>query len=116
MGISLTDSEARALRDAIRTDYAAREEAAADGDAEQAHRLRILDDADGVLRTVYMYEDEIAEALFTVTAPTYYRVVLDVPVYPGEDAPETWSWVNMIDCTDDVHVVESRKIDTPEEV
>jgi hypothetical protein len=115
MGISLTESEARALRDAIRTDYAAREEAAENGDAEQAHRLRVLDDADDVLSTVYMYEDEIAAAARR-NAPTYYRVVLDVPVYPGEDAPDTWSWVNIIDCTDDVYVIDSRKIDTPEEV
>jgi len=108
MGISLTESEARALRDAIRTDYAAREEAAGNGDLDQAHRLRILDDADDVLRTVYMYEEEIEEYARR-NAPTYYRVTIDVPVERDQSAPEYWDWLTMLDTTHDVFVVDSHR-------
>ena len=75
MGVSFTPEEARALRDALRTDYAMREkiiiEAEADyksgrmteADAEevieeQTAVLAILDDADGVLRSIYRYNVE----------------------------------------------------------
>lgn len=69
MGISLTANEARALRDAIRTDYALREqlveEYATDPDPEVIkivdelkQRLVLLDAADDVLKSVYRYSDE----------------------------------------------------------
>lgn len=69
MGITLTAHEARVLRDAIRTDYALREELveayaddpnpeAAKVMAEAKERLAMLDAADDVLKSVYQYPDE----------------------------------------------------------
>ena len=75
MKITLTPEEARALRDALRTDYVMRERVIVEAEAdhksgrmteanaeevieEQTAVLAILDSADGVLRTVYRYEVE----------------------------------------------------------
>lgn len=72
MGIALTANEARALRDAIRTDYSVREqiimmyEGKSEADAEEAaqivaeakERLATLDNVDIVLMSVYQYPDE----------------------------------------------------------
>jgi hypothetical protein len=69
MGIFLTANEARVLRDALRTDYALREELveaytddpnpeASKIMAEAKERLALLDAADDVLKSVYQYPDE----------------------------------------------------------
>ena len=72
MGIALTAEEAKALRDAIRTDYSVREQVirmyegnteadageAAQIVAEAKERLATLDNADMVLMSVYQYPDE----------------------------------------------------------
>ena len=76
MGISFTPHEARILRDAIRTDYAIRENIIetlahdlADGHitqkdynhvvTKQANILADLDIVDSVLASVYRYQDEM---------------------------------------------------------
>ena len=72
MGIALTANEAKALRDAIRTDYSVREQIimsyqeSTDYEAEDVakivteakERLATLDNADMVLMSVYQYPDE----------------------------------------------------------
>lgn len=115
MGISLTDNEARALRDAIRTDIAMREELAQSGDTEQAGVIDLLNDADQVLASVYLYPDEEREKYEARFAPRYFRVTLDVPVYPGDLDPGEWEWASLIGCeSDNVHVVMVATIDDPE--
>jgi hypothetical protein len=112
MGISIMYEEARALRDAIRTDYAAREEAAANGDVEQRERLRVLDDADNVLRSVFMYDEELeGEERKANANVTYYRITLDVPATHEDGNPGEWLWENVIDTTHPVYVVDSQKVD-----
>jgi hypothetical protein len=80
MGIALTANEAKALRDAIRTDYGLREGimAAIEHDrpamdtyecdrllAEQQAILDLLDSADDVLKSVYQYPDEPDGFMYT---------------------------------------------------
>lgn len=114
MGISLTDNEARALRDAIRTDIAMREEMAQSGDTEQAGVIDLLNDADQVLASVYLYPDE-ERMKHTRFEPRYFRVTLDVPVYHGETDPGAWEWASLIGCeSDNVHVVMVAPIEEPE--
>lgn len=114
MGISLTENEARALRDAIRTDIAMREEEAESGDTEQERIIGLLNEADNVLMSVYMYPEERFE--YEVRhAPRYFRVTLDVPVYPAESDPGTWAWADLIGSgAHPVHVVMVTPIDDPE--
>ena len=115
MGISLTENEARALRDAIRTDIAMREEEAESGNTEQAGIIGLLNEADNVLMSVYMYPDERMEYERVRNAPRYFRVTLDVPVYPAESDPDTWPWADLIGSgAHPVHVVMVSPIDDPE--
>lgn len=71
MAISLTTEEARALRDALRTDYSLREEivkmyneseeseeAAQEVVADAKKRLALLENVDMILQTVYQYPEE----------------------------------------------------------
>ena len=113
MGISLTENEARALRDAIRTDIAMREEDVLH-DPEAMQTIERLNDADDVLRSIYMYPHE-QEERERMNEPRYFRVTLDVPVYAAETDPGTWAWSDLIGAgVHPVHVIESYPLDNPE--
>ena len=114
MGISLTENEARVLRDAIRTDIAMREDEAMSGDTEQEGIIGLLNEADNVLMSVYMYPEERMEYEKRFE-PRYFRVTLDVPVYRADSDPGTWAWADLIGAgAHPVHVVMVTPIDDPE--